>query len=245
LVDRERKHGLAYVRWRFNAWGGKYADIASDASVPPQIAGLLGIEGVASDLVLEGGSIDVDGEGTVLTTQQCLLHPNRNPTLGRGEIEAQVKEAIGAQKMIWLSGGIAGDDTDGHVDDVARFVAPGAVVAVLPDDSSDPDYAVLKENLDRLRAATDARGRKLDVKTLPAPDPVTANGERLPASYANFYLTNGSVLVPTFGSSNDERALGILEGVFSSRRVVGIRSQELVRGLGAIHCATQQQPAGR
>ncbi len=239
-VSRE----VAIVDWRYNAWGDKYPPYDRDDQVPAHVAALLGVPRFTPGLVLEGGSIDVNGRGTLLTTESCLLNPNRNPGLARGEIEAALRDFLGVRTIVWLGEGIEGDDTDGHVDDLSRFVAPDTVVTVVEDDSADPNYRVLRDNLERLRAARDQDGRPLDVITLPTPGVVTCEGTRLPASYANFYVANEVVLVPVFGHANDARALATLGRCFPSRQVLGIEATDLVWGLGAFHCVTQQQPAG-
>ena len=234
---------LAVSAWRFNAWGGKYVDLQADAGLSQRIASRLGVPCFEPGIVLEGGSIDVNGGGVCLTTEQCLLHPNRNPDLRRADIERHLRTTLGVCHVIWLGRGIVGDDTDGHVDDVARFVGPDTVVYALESDPQDANFAPLQDNFRRLQAATDEGGRPLDVVPLPMPGHVGSPQERLPASYANFYVANGVVLVPTYDHSNDDRALRTLQDLFSGRRVVGIPCEPLVWGLGAIHCVTQQQPA--
>jgi agmatine deiminase len=242
VVGRDRPGDLAALDWGYNAWGGKYPPWDLDDEVPRRVADLLRVPCFSPGMILEGGSIDGDGEGTLLTTEACLLNPNRNPGLARGEIESRLREFLAVERILWLGDGIAGDDTDGHVDDLARFVAPGVVVTVVEDDPRDENYAVLQDNLARLRAMRDARGRALEVVPLPMPSPVEHEGQRLPASYANFYVGNAAVLVPVFGCPNDERALVTLTRLFPGRRVAGIRAEDLVWGLGAFHCLTQQQP---
>ena len=234
---------LAASAWRFNAWGGKYDDLLADAGLSRQIARRLGVPCFEPGIVFEGGAVDVDGAGACLTTEQCLLHPNRNPSLQRADVERYLGDVLGAGHVIWLGRGILGDDTDGHVDDVARFVAPGTVVCARETDPGDPNFERLEDNFRRLRAAGDSRGRPLEVVPLPMPGRVGSACQRLPASYANFYIGNDVVLVPTFGHANDERALDILRELFADRRVAGIRCEPLVHGFGAIHCVTQQQPA--
>jgi agmatine deiminase len=237
---------LAVVDFGFDAWGRKYPPWERDAAVPRRIAEARGLRRFEPGFVLEGGSVDGDGEGTVLTTTQCLLHPNR---LVEGEaprtregMEARLAAWLGAERVLWLGDGIEGDDTDGHVDDVARFVAPGVVVAAEQPDRADPDHAPLAENLTRLRAMRDARGRRLDVVALPMPPRLEAGGARCPASYANFYLANEVVLVPVFDAPQDARALAILRELLPGREVLGIPARTLVVGLGAVHCLTQQEP---
>jgi agmatine deiminase len=226
----------------FNSWGEKYGAFDLDDVVPRRLGERWGFEVIERGMVLEGGSIDVDGAGTLLTTESCLLNPNRNPSLDRAEIERRLKYWLGVSKVLWLGEGIAGDDTDGHVDDLARFVAPATVVTVIEEDPRDENYHVLADNLKRLRAMRDAEGRTLTVETLPMPPALYHEGTRVPASYANFYILNGGVIVPTFGCAQDAAAIAILERLFSGRRVVGIPSADLVWGLGAIHCLTQQHP---
>lgn len=234
---------LGAVDWEYNAWGGKYPPWERDARVGRAVAAWVGAERFSPGMVLEGGSVDGDGEGTILTTESCLLHPNRNPTRGRGDIEEQLSAFLGAEKVLWLGDGIVGDDTDGHVDDLTRFVAPGVVVTVVEEDPVDANFEPLAENRRRLEAMTDARGRRLEVRVLPMPRPVFEGENRLPASYANFYIGNAAVLVPTFDDPADEVALGVLSACFPERRVVGIDARDLVWGLGAFHCLTQQQPS--
>ena len=199
-------------------------------------------------IVLEGGAIDVNGAGCVLTTEQCLLNPNRNPHLNKNEIEEYLKSYLGVSKVLWLGEGIVGDDTDGHIDDIARFVTPNIIVCALEEDPDDANYELLNENLERLDSMTDVNDRPFEIVTLPMPGVVggtstdTRNLDRLPASYANFYIANNVVLAPVFGHANDQRAVETLQRVFSNRRVVPINCEPLVWGMGTIHCVTQQQP---
>jgi agmatine deiminase len=229
--------------FRFNSWGGKYGAYDLDDVAPRRLGERWGFEVVEPGIVLEGGSIDVDGLGTVLTTETCLLNPNRNANLGREEIEERLKCWLGASQVIWLGAGIAGDDTDGHVDDLARFAGPGIVVTVIEDDPRDENFDALADNLRRLRTMRDARAHMLKIETLPMPPALYYEGTRVPASYANFYILNGGVLVPTFECAEDAIAIATLGRLFPGRRVVGIPSTDLVWGLGAIHCLTQQHPA--
>lgn len=239
---------LAYNDWGFNAWGNKYEDLKKDDDVPRQLEGVLKVPRFEPGIVMEGGSIEVNGAGCVLTTEQCLLNPNRNPQLSRAEIEQYLKEYLGVERVLWLGEGIVGDDTDGHIDDIARFVSAGVVLCAVEDDPADANYELLQDNLQRLRQMTDAQGRSLEIVTLPMPGVVggtstdSRNLDRLPASYANFYIANGVVLAPIFGHANDTRALDILQKLFPDRRVVGINCEPLVWGMGTIHCVTQQQP---
>jgi agmatine deiminase len=242
LVNRARG-GLALVDWRFNAWGGKYAELLPDDRIPRRLNEELGMPRFEPGIVLEGGSIEVNGRGSLLTTEQCLLNPNRNPGLGRLELERVLGEQLGVRNVLWLGEGIAGDDTDGHVDDFARFVAPRAVVCAVEPDPQDVNHRPLREARERLARCRDERGRPLEVVELPMPGPVVLDGDRLPASYANFYIGNRCVAVPAFGHANDEIALAVLRKCFPGRRVVGIDCRAMVGGLGALHCGSQQQPA--
>ena len=233
----------ALVDWEFNAWGGKYPPFDSDNAAPSKIAALLGRRRFTPGIVLEGGAIDGNGRGTLLTTEECLLNPNRNPELTRNQIEQFLADYCGAKKILWLGGGIVGDDTDGHVDELARFVNPTTVVASVENDPSDVNYAPLADNFRRLRTMTDQDGRPLDIVPLPLPGPVVYNGQRLPASYCNFYIGNGVVIVPQFDDPADRAAVGILRPFFPGREIVGLPARDLVLGRGAFHCITQQQPA--
>jgi len=234
---------LAVIDWDYNAWGGKYPPFEHDDQVPARIAALLGVRAFRPGIVMEGGALDVNGVGTLLTTESCLLNPNRNPALSRADIERCLRDFLGVRTVVWLGEGIVGDDTDGHVDDLTRFVAGSTVVSAVEDDPADENHRPLRDNLRRLRSARDQAGRPLEVIELPMPGAVTLDGQRLPASYANFYVANEVVLVPTFSHPNDARALAVLGRCFPSRRVIGIEATDLVWGLGAFHCATQQQPA--
>jgi agmatine deiminase len=240
---------VAITDWGFNGWA-KYRNHRRDNAVPARLAKRLGMPHWqpacgGKRVVLEGGSIDVNGAGLLLTTEECLLSPvqARNPGLSRTDLEQVLADNLGAQKVLWLGRGIAGDDTHGHVDDLARFVGPRSVVGVVEDNPADPNFAPLQENLERLRNLTDLEGRPLEIHTLPMPEPLSFGRQRLPASYANFYIANDRVLVPTFNDPNDRRALGILADLFPGRTVVGIHAVDLVLGLGTLHCLTQQQPA--
>ena len=231
---------LAAVHWRFNGWA-KYENSTHDAQTPKFIAQRLGVERIETGLVLEGGSIDVNGAGKLLTTRECLLSEDvqpRNPGLGQNGYERAFRKYLGVRDVIWLNRGIAGDDTHGHVDDLARFTDPSTVVTVLESDKTDANYEPLRENLALLRARKDLR-----VATLPMPQPVHFDSQRLPASYANFYIANGLVLAPTFTDANDAVALRTLQRLFPRHRVIGIPCRDLVLGLGTLHCMTQQQPA--
>jgi len=245
VVNREKKagKGVAAVNWIFNAWGEKYEELMADTSISRLINDDLKMECFLPGIVMEGGSIDVNGCGTVLTTEQCLLNKNRNPSLNKGEIESYLREFLGVQKVIWLLEGIAGDDTDGHVDDIARFVNPTTVLCAYEDDPEDENFLPLRKNYELLCQETDQDGSPLMVIKLPMPGRVGAEC-RLPASYANFYIGNDVVMVPVFGHKNDKAALKIIQEAFPERKVVGINCREMVHGLGTIHCISQQQPTG-
>ncbi|HKQ70329.1 MAG TPA: agmatine deiminase family protein, partial [Polyangiaceae bacterium] len=244
---------IAVVDWAFNGWA-KYENHLRDDRVPARIAEHRALRrfvpkapgqgGGSRVVVLEGGSIDLDGEGTMLTTEECLLSEvqQRNPGLSRADLERYFADYLGVERVLWLGRGIAGDDTHGHVDDLARFVRPGVVVIAREKNTSDENYEPLAENLERLRAMTDFRGRKLEVVELPMPAPVAFDAVRLPASYANFYIANDLVLVPTFNDPNDRVALGILAELFPGREVVGIHATDLVWGLGTLHCMSHEEP---
>ncbi|HUD98703.1 MAG TPA: agmatine deiminase family protein [Bryobacteraceae bacterium] len=237
LFVRNRAGEVAQTNWRFNAWA-KYDDWKRDAAIPARLAAALKLCAWEPGLVLEGGSIDVNGRGLLLTTEECLLSPMqaRNPQLTRREIETALHDYLGARRVIWLRNGIAGDDTHGHVDDLARFVNAETVVIASEPDRSDANYEPLRENLALLRKLP------LRVVKLPMPAPLIFNGRRLPASYANFYIANGLVLVPTFNDAHDRIALNTLARLFPDHEVTGINAVELVWGLGTLHCMTQQQP---
>ena len=242
-------HGeLAYNDWIFNAWGNKYEELKKDDSIPGRLEPILNLRRFTPGIVMEGGSIEVNGAGCVLTSEQCLLNRNRNPELSQTEIEQYLKDYLGVTKVLWLGEGIVGDDTDGHIDDIARFVAPDVIVCAIEEDPADANYEILQDNLTRLRSMTDATGKSFEIITLPMPgivggESTTArNLERLPASYANFYIANSVVLAPVFGHTNDARAVETLQKFFPTRRVVPINCEPLVWGMGTIHCVTQQQP---
>jgi len=233
--------GLA-LDFRFNAWGGKYPPFDLDDAIPAQMAAALGVPCESIDMVLEGGSIDVNGAGALLTTEQCLLHPNRNPALTRDDIETRLRDCLGVEQIIWLGDGIVGDDTDGHVDDLTRFVAEDVVVTVVERDRNDENHAALAANRERLDTVRLADDRPLEVREIQMPAPVVFEGDRLPASYANFYIGNRCVVMPAFDDPADEPARRVLEACFPGREVVAIDCTDLVLGLGTFHCLTQQVP---
>ncbi|ABS55130.1 Porphyromonas-type peptidyl-arginine deiminase [Methanoregula boonei 6A8] len=232
----------AMVHWRFNAWGEKYPDQIADGHVPDDMNRWLGLPVFTPGIILEGGSIDTNGRGTVLTTQACLLNRNRNPELTKDEIEEYLKEYLGVVKILWLNRGVAGDDTDGHVDDIARFVSPTTIVCAYEENPKDENYAALNENYEILRAATDQEGNPFTIIKLPMPAPVMSEEDRCPASYTNFYIGNTVVIVPVFDDPQDKEALRILQELFPDRTVMGVNARAMVEGYGTFHCATQQQP---
>ena len=242
FVKRGRE--LAIVDWDYNAWGSKYPPYDDDDAVPRRVAEVLGLPVFSPGIVMEGGALDVNGAGTLLTTESCLLNPNRNPHLNKQQIEQHLRDYLGVTNILWLGDGIAGDDTDGHVDDLARFVNPTTVVTVVEQNTQDDNYWPLQENRKRLRAMRDQDGTPLQVVELPMPGVIEYDGQRLPASYANFYVANRVVLLPTYRNpKTDALATETLQKLFGDRRVVGIDSTNLIWGLGSFHCLTQQQPA--
>jgi len=256
IFVRNAEGRLAITNWRFNAWA-KYPDWHLDDQLPGRIAELLGLpqwqpsianqDGAQHRLVLEGGSIDTNGHGILLTTEECLLSEvqQRNPGISRAQLEQAFHDYLGIDQVLWLNRGIAGDDTHGHIDDISRFAAPDTILTAVEPNTADPNHAPLAENLARLKAARTPSGKQFNIVELPLPRAVLFRGQRLPASYANFYLANGVVLMPTFHDPNDRAALNILAQVFPGREVIGIHSVDLIWGLGALHCMTQQQPAER
>ncbi len=247
FVQRSRRGRIetAIVDWGFNAWGGKYPPWDADDAVPTRIAEALDLPVFEAAIVMEGGAIDVNGEGTLLTTTSCLLNRNRNPGRSKAEIEGYLRAYYGQRHIVWLGEGIAGDDTDGHVDDLARFVDARTIVTAIEADPADANFKVLRDNRRRLDRARDADRRPFTVVELPMPKPVVVEGQRLPATYVNFLFVNGGLLVPTFGDRfHDRQALTRLQAVLPERRVVGVDCRALIWGLGAIHCLTQQQPRG-
>jgi agmatine deiminase len=246
FLTRKKEPRLAIVDWDYNAWGNKYPPFDLDEIVPTRVAEALGLPVFYPHMILEGGAIEVNGAGALLTTESCLLNKNRNPNLSREQIEQRLRDFLGVREILWLGDGIAGDDTDGHIDDLARFVSERKVVTVIEEDRDDKNFEPLQENLARLREmkiGASRTGTKIDIVTLPMPRKIVREDLRLPASYANFYVANRCVLVPTFADPGDEAALSILQRCFPTRRVIGIDCRELIWGLGTFHCLTQQQPA--
>lgn len=242
FLTRTEEPRIAIVDWDYNAWGWKYPPFDDDDVVPKRVAEELGLPVYSPGMVLEGGSIDVNGAGTLLTTRSCLLNPNRNPDLTQGDIEQRLKDFLGISKVLWLGDGIEGDDTDGHIDDLTRFVDPRTVVTVVEEDDEDTNHEPLRANLEALRAMETEDGSPLEIHTLPMPSKIARDGQRLPASYANFYIANKVVLLPTFADTHDKWAAAVLTKAFPDRKVVPIDCWELIWGLGAFHCLTQQMP---
>ncbi|KAA0684749.1 agmatine deiminase family protein [Azospirillum brasilense] len=237
------KGQVAGVHWRFNAWGGNYPDSAKDQQVGRLMLDHLGMRRFEAPLIMEGGSFHVDGEGTLLTTEQCLLNPNRNPNLGKAEIEELLKEHLGISSVIWLGEGYQDDETDGHIDEIALFVKPGIVMAITTDDPGDANFKAFQDNLDRLKRARDAQGRELEVIPVRQPARRDENGVRLTLSYTNLYIANGGIVMPAFEDPADDEAFRIVRRAFPDREVVQVPALDIVRGGGGIHCITQQQPA--
>lgn len=233
---------LMIIDWIFNAWGGKYPPWEDDDAVPIHVGEALNLPVVQPGIVLEGGSIDVNGKGTLLTTTSCLLNKNRNPNLSKEQIEQHLKDYLGVTNILWLGEGIVNDDTDGHIDDLARFVNPTTIVCVKEDNEKDPNYKFLKDNFEQLKKMKDQDGNLLTVVALPMPDPVVYINEQMPASYANFYIGNKIVLLPTFRQAKDEIAASILQKFFPDRKIIGIDAYDVIWGQGSWHCLSQQQP---
>ena len=243
FVKRDQSPTIAINDFGYNAWGGKYPPYDADDVVPTRIAQYFGLPLFHPAFILEGGSIDPNGDGTLLTTESCLLNPNRNPSLSKEQIEQGLRDYLGVEQILWLGDGIEGDDTDGHVDDITRFVSRDTVVTVVEPNQVDPNHLPLKENLERLHGMKLHDGTPLKVIEMPMPPRIDREGIRLPASHANFYIANESVLMPAFGGDSDVEAVEILAELFPTRMIRPIDCRELIWGLGAFHCLTQQQPA--
>ncbi|GAC1300905.1 MAG: agmatine deiminase family protein [Mucilaginibacter sp.] len=241
LINPQAKQKVI-VDWGYNAWGNKYPPFDLDDVIPTKIGERFGLPVYHPGIVMEGGSVDFNGQGTVLTTTACLLNKNRNPHLNQQQIEAYLHNYYGAEQVLWLGDGIVGDDTDGHIDDITRFVNEDTVVTVIEENRQDENYHILQENLQALKTMRLLNGKQLNIIELPMPGPVYYDGQRLPASYANFYIANSAVIVPTYRSKNDDRALEILQTCFPGRKVVGIDSTHIIWGLGSFHCLSQQEP---
>ncbi|OGW78514.1 MAG: hypothetical protein A2Z83_04085 [Omnitrophica bacterium GWA2_52_8] len=240
---RNQNGRKAWCKWVFNAWGGKYPELACDNRIFE--AGRNGIREACyeADFVLEGGSIEVNGKATCLTTEPCLLNPNRNPRLSRDEIETKLRQYLGVSQILWLEAGIAGDDTDGHIDNLSRFVNEDTIVTVMEDNAAGENFQPLKKNLKKIESSRTPEGKPWNVTVLPMPGEIRDEGVRRPASYANFYIANQCVLLPVYGHRHDARAASVLSELFPGREIIPVPGRELVYGLGSVHCVTQQEPA--
>jgi agmatine deiminase len=244
FVRNGRTDEVAVTDWAYNTWGGKYPPYDLDNEIPRLVARKLKLRRFANPMVLEGGSIDVNGQGLLLTSEQCLLNPNRNPHLSRAEIEQNLRDFLGVETVLWVGEGIVGDDTDGHIDDITRFFKPDGFITCVEPNRRDPNHRLLAANLERLRGFRTPRGGRFDVVELPMPRPFGFQGQRVPASYANFLVINGAVLVPTFRQPRrDAGACAIIGGCFPGREMIPVDCHELIWGLGTLHCISQQQPA--
>lgn len=243
LINPAADEKKIILDWGYNAWGDKYPPYDLDDNVPTLVGKSLNLPVHYPGIVMEGGAVDFNGKGTVLTTTACLLNRNRNPQLNQQQIEAYLQNYYGVEQVLWLGEGIVGDDTDGHVDDITRFVNEDTVVTVVEEDRNDANYEPLQENLSALKKMRLMNGKQLNILELPMPSPVIYEEQRLPASYANFYICNAGVIVPTYRDKNDQKALDILQGCFKDKKVIGIDSTDIIWGLGSWHCLSQQEPA--
>lgn len=241
LINPKEKKKMI-VDWGYNAWGGKYPPFDLDDVIPTRIAKHYNIPVVEPGIVMEGGSVEFNGRGTLLTTRACLLNPNRNPQLNQAQIEKYLTDYYGVDHILWLGDGIIGDDTDGHIDDLTRFVNEDTVVTIIEENRQDENYEILQDNLKELKTLRLENGKQMNIVELPMPSPVVYEDQRLPASYANFYIANKYVVVPTFRDKNDDRAIDILQKCFNDRKVIGIDSTDIIWGLGSFHCLSQQEP---
>lgn len=242
LINATAKDKKVIVDWNYNAWGNKYPPYDLDDVVPTLIAKAYDMPVFHPGIVMEGGSVEFNGKGTILTSESCLLNPNRNPHLSRQQIEEYLYQYYGMQQVLWVPDGIVGDDTDGHIDDTIRFVNEDTVIAVVEENKSDDNYELLQKNLEALKKMRLLSGKQLNIIELPMPDPVIYEDQRLPASYANFYIANGIVVVPIFRCDKDDRALAIIQQSFPDRKIIGIDSTDIIWGLGSFHCLSQQEP---
>ena len=243
LINPNAKHKKVIVDWNYNAWGNKYPPYDLDDVIPTLIGKHFNIPVFNPGIIMEGGSVEFNGTGTVLTSTCCLLNPNRNPHLSKDQIETYLQNYYGVQQVLWVSEGIVGDDTDGHIDDTVRFVNEDTVITVLEDNQADENYELLQTNLKELKTMRLLSGKQLNIVELPMPDELIYEDQRLPASYANFYISNQHVIVPTFRCKKDDKALQIIQSCFSDREVVGIDSTDIIWGLGSFHCLSQQEPS--
>jgi len=242
IVNRkERKKAI--VNWGYNSWGGKYPPFDLDNEVPKRIGKALNLQVFNPEIIMEGGSIELNGDGSLLTTTACLMNKNRNPHLSQKQIENYLIEYYGVEQVLWLNEGIVGDDTDGHIDDLSRFASENTVITAIEDSNKDENYYPLKDNLKRLVSMKLVNGKSLEIIELPMPSPLYFLNRRLPASYANFYICNSYVIVPTFRDKNDDKALMVLQKAFPNHKVVGIDSYDIIWGLGSFHCLSQQEPS--
>ena len=243
FVKNDLTGEVAVTDWEHNAWGGKYPPYDLDNTIPPKIATALGLRRFEKKMVMEGGSLDVNGDGLLITSESCLLNKNRNPTMSRTEIEQALRDYLGVKTIFWLGDGIVGDDTDGHIDDMTRFFARDGIVTGLESNKGDQNYPILLENLERLKALRTPEGKKFNIVALPMPKPCFCEGQQLPASYANFLVINGAVLMPAFRQpKRDAEAAAVLAACFPGREIIPVDCVELVWGLGTLHCISQQQP---
>jgi len=243
LINPNVAEKKVIVDWGYNAWGDKYPPYDLDDVIPTLIAGDYDIHVYHPGIVMEGGSVDFNGKGTLITTTACLLNKNRNPQLNQKQIEGYLRDYYGVEQILWLRDGIVGDDTDGHIDDITRFVSEDTVVTVVEENKTDDNYSLLQENLKELKKMRLLNGKQINIIELPMPSPVIYEGQRLPASYANFYISNAAVVVPTYRDKNDAKALDVLSACFPDRKVIGIDSTDVIWGLGSWHCLSQQEPA--
>lgn len=243
LVNPAASQPKIIIDWNYNAWGNKYPPYDLDDRIPTLIAAAYQIPVLYPEIIMEGGSVDFNGKGTLISSESCLLNPNRNPHLSRSGIEAYLEAYYGVEQVLWVKDGIVGDDTDGHIDDTVRFFNEDSVLAVVEENKSDDNYEILQRNLADLKTMRLLNGKQLNVVELPMPDKIIFADQRLPASYANFYIANGLVVVPTFRCDKDEKALQIIQDAFPERKVTGIDSTDIIWGLGSFHCLSQQEPA--
>lgn len=242
LINAQSDQRKAIVDWEYNAWGEKYPPFDLDNQIPKKVARALNVPVYSPGIIMEGGAVEFNGKGVLMTTESCLLNKNRNPHLTKAEIERYLVEFYGIDEIIWLKMGIAGDDTDGHIDDLARFVNSDTVVAVYENDRADDNYKILKDNIKQLNRVRLLNEKQLNVVEMPMPSPVYSEGLRLPATYANFYISNNSVIVPTYHCEFDEMVMKLFSELFQDRKIVGIDSVQIIWGLGSFHCLSQQEP---
>jgi agmatine deiminase len=244
LINKTNAERLI-LDWEYNAWGGKYPPYSADNAIPSQIANHLNLKAIRPNIIMEGGSVEFNGEGTVLTSTSCLLNKNRNPELNQKQIENYLCNYYGVENVLWVNDGIVGDDTDGHIDDTVRFVNKDTVITMVEPNEKDENHSILKENLNLLKKMRLENGKQLNIVEIEMPKPIYEKGERLPASYANFYISNEAVIVPIYNCINDDHAIDILSTQFTDRKVMGIDSTDIIWGLGSFHCLSQQEPKAK